>query len=297
MENAAKEDGMNRRWWLYWLLVLLTLANMLILGCSSGNGSTANEPPQPWEEPDLSGIWVGYFSNLSLPNVPIVFAIGIIVPNEDNYYAWFMANDRIYVSPTSSPLSVTPNSAMFSGNLDEYSWIGPSYTASHEALYMIGPAATRSFLGFLTFPGAAYTYTTKDESGTFAFFYNTTYTVSPDVRNVGGNWEITEGGVDGGTTINLTITPSLTDTKGGSINGSDNRGNSFAGTISIRYTPEPRNVYTVSMKLNDTIDLTGLATYILEMQTNGISLSKKTLAIGATSDDHSYSMSGLAKKK
>ena len=114
---------------------------------------------------------------------------------------------------------------------------------------------------------------------------------------MGGNWEITEGGVDGGTTINLTITPSLDNTTGGSINGHDNRGNSFAGTINIRYTPEPRNVYTVSMKLNDTIDLTGLATYVLEMQTNGISLSKKTLAIGATSNDHKHSMSGLAKKK
>ena len=287
---------MNRRWWLYWLLVLLTLAAMLISGCSSGGGTTGDSS-EPYEEPDLSGVWLGDFS--SNPKSNAVFAVGIIVPNEDGYYAWYMADDRIYTSPASSPLSLSPNSAIFSGDLDEYSWTGiaPSYAASRESLFMIGSAATKGFMGVVGFPGGAYTYTTKDESGAFVFFYNTTYTVPPNVGNVGGSWEIAEGGVDGGTTINLTITPSLTDTKGGSINGSDNRGNSFAGTISIRYTPEPRNVYTVSMKLNDTIDLTGLATYILEMHTNGISLPKKTLAIGATSDDHTYSMSGLAKKK
>lgn len=282
---------MKRKWRSYCrALILPALAAMLFSGCTTASNSTEEDSIEPWEEPDLSGVWLGYFNE--------VFAVGIIVPGTDDYYAWFVADDRNYISPADSPLVVTPGSAIFTGDLDEYSWSGlsPSYTASRESLYVLSSAATKLTMG-VNWPSGAYTYTTKHGAGLFVFFYNTTYEVSPNVRNVGGTWEIEGGGHDGGTTINLVITPSIDNTTGGTIRGADNRGNSFAGSIAIRYTPEPRNVYTVSMRMNDTIDMTGLATYILEMQTSGISIGKKTLAIGAVSDDHAYSLSGLARKK
>jgi hypothetical protein len=61
----------------------------------------------------------------------------------------------------------------------------------------------------------------------------------------------------------------------------------------------PHNIYDVSLKMNNSIDLTGLVTYVLEETSagEGISLPQKTLVIGATDKDKNYSLSGLANKK
>lgn len=281
---------MCRKWRICRVFILMALAAALFCGCTSSGDGAGDDKIEPVEEPDISGVWLGWFNE--------TFAVGIILPDAVDYYAWFIADDRNYISPGGSPLVVTPDSAVFTGNLDEYSWSGlsPSYTASHESMYVLSSAITRLTLG-VNWPAGAYTYTTKKGAGLFAFFYNTTYTVPPNVKNLGGSWRILSGGMDGGTTIDLVITPSIGNTTGGTIRGSDNRGNSFTGSITIRYTPEPLNIYAVSLRLNDDIDLTGLATYILETHTSGISLSRKTLAIGAVSNDYSHALSGLAAKQ
>jgi hypothetical protein len=93
------------------------------------------------------------------------------------------------------------------------------------------------------------------------------------------------------------MNPNTADTKGAIIQGQDNN-NTFDGTIEIHYNPidtKPRNIYDVNLTLNNTISLTGLAAYVLESNTEGIAVSKKTLAIGATNKDKSYSFSGLAE--
>ena len=113
-----------------------------------------------------------------------------------------------------------------------------------------------------------------------------------------GQWEIKDILTKGNTLI-LTITPNTADTNGTTISGSDTNDNKFDGTITIHVTPVPHNIYDVSLKMNNSIDLTGLATYVSEVTSSGegIKLTQKTLAIGATNNDKTYSLSGLANKK
>jgi hypothetical protein len=55
----------------------------------------------------------------------------------------------------------------------------------------------------------------------------------------------------------------------------------------------------VSLTMNDTIDFTGLATYVLGETTGGVTLLEKTLAIGATAKDanNTYTLNGIANVK
>lgn len=284
-----------------WLPVCLFLAVSVALGCTGSSSNKAQEDPYP--TPDISGVWLGYFGS---PSMDSIFSIGIILEDEGTYISRFIADDRQYVSPVDesgiSPFSVTEGTAIFSGDLAEYSWSGSgaAYSTFARSLYLIGSASERGVLG-LGLPGGAFTYTDdggSDETGFFGFIYNTTFNVSPNVRTLGGLWEI-EDAWQQGNTLTLTITPdpAIANTMSGIITARDDLDNQFTGSIVIHYSPTPHNVYDVSLRMNDEINLDGLVTLVLELTTSGLMdvvIEKKTLAIGATSQDGAYSLGGFA---
>ncbi len=292
-------------------IAFLVITTVCVLGCSTGSDGGSQEEPYP--TPDISGVWLGYFDSQSQG---LVFSIGIIIEDEGEYEARFISEGRQYISPispnglsqdfVSSALVVTPNSVIFSGDIDQYIWSSTEddYSTVREVLYMVGAAAEKNSLG-LGFPGGAFKYYEKEgdiisetqskETGVFAFVYNTTFDVSPNVQTLGGQWTINNAWQHGNT-ITLTITPDplISNTSGGIVSGADEIGNDFTGSIVIHYSPIPHNVYDVNLRMNDSINLQGLATLVLEMSTTGIEIKNKTLAIGATSSDREYSVGGLA---
>jgi len=292
------KDMHNDRHW-SWLPKLLIVTVVWISGCSTG-GDTARE--DPWESPDISGVWLGYLDSNAMPPV---FSIGIITDGDDGYISRFIADDRQYVNPVQAlgvaPFTLTPNTAVMSGDLAEYSWtgMGDDYGTSTRTLYLIGSASEKGVLG-LGWPGGAFTYTqegSNDETGVYVFIYNSTFDVSPRVQNLGGTWVVRDAW-RAGNTLRLTITPDplVTNTTSAVISGSDTIGNTFSGSVTIRYSPVPHNIYDVNLRMNNAINLEGLATYILEMsdEDSGIVIPRKTLAIGASSNDYTHSVGGLA---
>jgi hypothetical protein len=277
------------------LLALFMVSMLLTAGCSSSsNTSGINDP---YEKQDISGVWLGYFGN--------TFTVGIITKETNEFYTGrFICQDaedlrfKQLISPDGSFLSQTPNSAIFLGYLEDCSWStsGVDYSnLSPQSLYLSGPAVTKSVFGGPPF--GAYSYGNKSETNMFVSYYNTTYDVLPNVNNISGQWEIRDA-IYKDNTVVLMIQPNTTNTIGTTISGHDNRGNSFDGTITIYYSPietKPHNVYEVFLKLNNTIDLNGLAAYVLECNTLGITIPQKTLAIGALNEDRSYSLNGLAE--
>jgi hypothetical protein len=285
------------------LLALLLMTMFLTAGCASSSNNTSGIA-DPYPKQDISGVWFGYFGS--------TFTIGIITQDEtDRFSATLIGQDKYnqfkqFISPDGFFLTEATNSAIFTGILDDCSWntSGLDYSVlkltSQElpSIYINGPAAaTRVFGGP---PFGAYTYQTyfsKPETGMFYLIYNTTYDKIPNANNIKGQWQVHDS-FKQNNTIKLTILPYTADTKGATISGSDDRGNTFNGTIEIYYSPldnKPHNVYTVNLSLNNTINLNGLAAYVLEADTGGVTVSKKTLAIGATSPDKSYSFSGFAE--
>jgi hypothetical protein len=275
-----------------WLMILIGLMMLFAVGCSSNNSSKSAEETN--EKQDISGVWVGYIGSS--------FTVGIINENDnDKYFVHFVAqkNGRYnqFISPDGAPL--TQQTLNFTGNLLDVTWntTGLNYsTLSPRTLSVWFSAISKSIIG----PLGAYLYAgTNQERGLLFLVYNTTYDVSPNVNNISGQWEIKDA-IQNNNNIVLTITPNAGDTKGTVISALDNHGNNFTGTIKIYYSPidnKPHNVYDVKLTLensNNSIDLTGLATYVLESSTNGIAIPKKTLAIGATSNDKTYSLNGLA---
>ena len=277
------------------LFALLLVSMLLTAGCSSSsNSSGINEP---YEKQDISGVWLGYLGN--------TFMAGIITKeNNEVYSARFVGQDTKnlqysqFISPEGSFLSQTPNSAIFLGYLEDCSWStsGVDYSnLSPQSLFISGPAVTKRVFGGPPF--GAYSYGNKSETNMFVLYYNTTYDVLPNVNNLRGQWEIRDA-IFKGNTVVLMIQPNTTNTIGTTISGLDKRGNTFDGTITIYYSPietKPHNVYEVFLKLNNTIDLKGLATYVLESNTMGISIPQKTLVIEALNKDKSYSLNGLAE--
>ena len=92
-------------------------------------------------------------------------------------------------------------------------------------------------------------------------------------------------------TLGLTITPEYVDvtTSRGIITGGDSLGNNFTGTISIHYTEEDEiegNIYDVTLTF-DGITMEGLATYVQEVDTEGIVIDKKTLLLGVSKQEGS----------
>jgi hypothetical protein len=273
------------------LLVLLFASMLFAAGCSSSNSASRLE--EPYVKQDLSGVWVGYFGDN--------FAIGIIsTEDQEHYSAWFIGSNIQYVSPAGSFLAQVAPSSIFQGYLNDFEWdtAGLDYQSGSRSLFISGPVQTKSLFGGGLFPGGYYQYVDNPlDTNAMIFYYNTTYSVvSPNVNNMSGNWEMKDEFKTGNTLV-LTIALS-SNTTGTTISGKDDLGNTFDGTITIHYNPTPHNVYDVKLTLNNTIDLTGLATYVSGVSTEGIKVPK-SLAIGATGTNNgiTYSLTGLGDVK
>ncbi len=303
-------DMEHDRYW-SWLLVFLSAAVMVLSGCSTG-GDTAREDPV--QDSDLAGVWVGWFD---ATKAQPAFCVGMIVDDGDGYTARFIGDDRQYVSPIIGlfgtvfpfdvqPLEATSGTGFFFGDLAEFAWTGSGqdYATNVEKIYLSGTVAAKNSLG-LPWGGAFRYYDEQDvltnDTGAFVYIYNTTFDQVPNVRNLGGKWVI-RNAWQAGNTLRLTITPDpvVTNTMSAVISGSDSMGNTFSGSITINVSPVPHNVYDVSLGMNrNAINLTGLATYVLEMsdEDSGIEIARKTLAIGASSGDFVYTVGGLATQE
>jgi len=255
------------------LIYTMLLAGMISFGCSTSDNGSTWEDSTPFPTQEVSGIWGGGFGS--------EFAIGIIT--EDNE-ARFVGDYSQYVGD-SGALTVKANSAIFSGDLDKLTNDSSTiYTSNAETLTMTGWAA-----GGETLWGSL-RYEESSQPGSFAFYdMNDSYQVSPDVGDLSGQWEIEDALVDDNT-FALTIT-STSNTTTGAISGQDEIGNTLSGTISIHYSqedPTPYNVYDVSLTLNNSQTLTGLATYVIEMDVEEITIANKTLVIGASNSQYSF---------
>ena len=283
-------------------LAVIIVSLLFVAGCSSSNG-TANIT-KPFATQDASGVWIGFIGN--------AFAIGIITTDDNEHYSGRFIGQynesRVFtqfLTPDGSYLTQTSGTAIYTGTLEEcISESGPDYhnRLPLQSISILASVSAKSIFGGPFSSAASYTdqpyIPEQSQTALLVFYYNTTYDVSPNVNNLSGQWEIKDILTKGNTLV-LTITPNTADTKGTTISGSDTNGNQFDGTITIHVTPVPHNIYDVSLKMNNSIDLTGLATYVLEITSSGegILLPQKTLAIGATSNDKTYSLSGLANKK
>lgn len=274
-----------------WLIILMNLMILITVGCSSGTSTSSFE--EPYDKQDISGVWVGYMGSL--------FTIGIINEDDgDKYSGRLVAQDNLghfkqFTDPSDGSLLIQ-QTINFTGDMEDVTWntTGLDYrTLAPRSLTLWFTAVGGSQIG----PFGGYFYEDNNrEVGQLILIYNTTYDVPPNVNNMGGQWEI-KNAIQPGNTIVLTIIPNAADTKGAVISGLDKHGNTFDGTIVIHYNPigkTPKNVYDVNLLLNNTINLTGLATYVLESSTSGITVTKKSLVIGATSKDKTYSLSGFA---
>jgi hypothetical protein len=280
------------------LFALLLVSMFLTGGCSSNNNSSRIE--EPFEKQDISGVWLGYMGSNAKNGT---FIVGIFTTDDNDHFSGRLIGQDKYnkykqfISPDGLFLTETPNSAVFQGDLEDCSWntSGLDYsTMPLQSINIFCSAATKRVFGGL--PVGAYSYKSRSETGVIALYYNTTYDVLPNINNIKGQWEIHDS-FKLNNTISLSIRPYEADTKGAVLEGSDDLGNAFTGTIEIYYSPldnKPHNIYDVNLTLNSTINLTGLAAYVLEAKTEGITVPKKTLAIGATNKDKSYSFSGLA---
>jgi hypothetical protein len=284
-------------------LAVFIVSLLVVAGCSSSNG-TANIT-KPFTTQDASGVWLGFIGN--------AFAVGIITTDDNVHYSGrFIGQYNIsriftqFLTPDGSFLTQTPETAIYTGTLEEcISDNSPDYhnRLPLQSLSLLGSVSAKSVFGGPLFSSATYAdqpyIPEQSQTGELILYYNTTYDVSPNVNNLSGQWEIKDILTKGNTLV-LTIAPNATDTNVTTISGSDTNGNQFDGTITIhvnKVNSVPHNVYDVSLKMNNSIDLTGLATYVLEITSEGVSLPQKTLAIGATDKDKNFSLSGLANKK
>jgi hypothetical protein len=291
--------GRNNKRFLAVILVCL----LFVAGCGSSSG-TANIT-KPFETQDASGVWIGFIGD--------AFTIGIITTDDNEHYSGRFIGQyneskifTQFLTPDGSYLTQTPETAIYSGTLEECVWDteGPDYSTKSplQTLSILCSASAKSFFGAPPISSAVYNeqpyIPEQAQDTTLILFYNTTYDELPDVNNFSGQWEI-QNIIKNGNNLVLTITPNSADTTSANVTGSDTNGNQFDGKITIHVTPVPHNIYDVNITMNNSIDLTGLATYVLEVTSEGegITLPQKTLAIGATSNDKTYSLSGLANKK
>jgi hypothetical protein len=287
------------------IVILLFVSILWVNGCSS-NSSSKDVPVPPFPTQDISGVWIGAITDSDATDVTNAqAAVGIITADGDAMFVGQNAFDQFmqFITRAGSPLSVTARTAVFQGALDLCRWNtnGVDYgDYSLQTGSVFGAASTKDMLG--TFPGAAYTFTGNSANPkTFVFFYNTTYDVTPDVRNIQGTWKITPAWQHANLPNTLTLTITTTNpvsTTTADVDGTDTYGNTFNGTITIHVSAPPKNVYDVSLKLNndDTKLLEGLATYVSALDTQGISLPD-TLVIGAANASKTFSLSGLATKQ
>lgn len=275
---------------------------LVIVGCSSSD-SGGGGSVEPRENQDSAGVWLGYIDE--------ALVIGIITDDHDARFIGQDAFDQFnqFMSPAGEPLVLTPP-VVFSGDLDLCTWdtTGPDpveYGMSLRPGDLFTTVATRFMLNLpIPFGGGAYYRFDDAPSGEPPLFfwciYNTMYhKVSPDVNNLGGQWQMHRV-FSADNTLILTITP--TSASRANVSGADGRGNSFNGTITIHYnddgTTTDKNVYDVNLSLHDhggEVELLeGLATYVSQMNTQGIEIPSKTLVIGVTNSSRTRSLSGFA---
>ena len=276
---------MTKRHTTEWLLVFLLAGMFVITNCSETGES---RDPEPVEPADITGVWYGYVGS--------AFMVGVILEDgtTGEYYAWLMGKNLLLASLDDRPLTAE-GSPIFEGILDEFSWSGspgygtfPPADSNHAAISVYGSANTGEIFGGLPF--GAYTYLDEKvgqlgaEVGAFTLFY---YKGDQStVQDLQGQWELDDVLV-AGNTLSLAISGA------GAISGADERGNSFTGTIELRTDPNLSNAYDVSLTLNHSILMEGLAAYIVEVNTNGVVLGR-TLAIGAMDSGFTHALSGIA---
>ena len=270
-------------------LIFLFICASSIFSCSGGGSNGSGGNPEPFPTQELSGVWLGDFFTEDVDN----FTIGIITTGRE---ARFIGNNVQYKGPEGT-VSVTPNTAVFSGDLDELSWTDAldDYSSTSADVQVGGWIASGALVW------GSFRYEETQETGSLYFIYNTTYETSPNVLHLAGDW-IANNVFEEGNTLTLTITPDadiepgIQNTTSGTISGGDSLANVFSGNITIHYTTENEvegNVYDVSLTF-DGIEMNGLATYVEEMSTEGIEISKKTLALGVSNPDSTYMISVLS---
>lgn len=265
----------------YLLFIGLLLSISLVAGCSGNGGSSSGDDDPPLEEQKISGVWLGWLDE--------TFVMGIVT--EENEVR--LISDSYQCAGPEGAWSVTPPAAL-SGSLSRYTWDAARTDCSvtGSILDFVGWVAGEAYLW------GSYRDNDTDDSLPFNMIYNTTYTEQPDIRNLEGTWKI-QNLIETANTGTLVIAPDVQDASRGTIDGEDELGNRLTGTIEIHYTPNAGrefNVYDVDLVLNGTDSLSGLAAYVLEMNTQGIEVKGKTLAIGATDGAGTKSFSGLARQ-
>ena len=260
-------------------IICLCLSMMLFAGCSDDSGNSEDVAPDPIENQNAAGVWLGYLAY----ETTTTFVIGLITEEEE---ARLIGDEVQY----SGDLDLSYQPVGLTGRFIEYTWTSALYDADSSAsLDFMGYVAERALiLGGYTYDGDV-----SDTSGSLTLYYNTTYTISPNVARLGGEWQI-ENASEPGNTATLTIVPDVDSTTGGDITIQDANLNNFSnGRITILYSDY--NVYRVRMNVNG-VDLEGLATYVAEANTNGVELNRGVLAIGASGSGASTvkSFSGLA---
>jgi hypothetical protein len=261
---------------------------LFIIGCSADDSSISGGDTEPFPTQEISGVWLGDFITDEIDN----FTIGIITRDHE---VRFVGNSVQYEGPEGA-VSVTPNSAVFDGDLVELSWddTWDDYRSTSAALQVLGLIA-----GGASLSGAFQYDEGTQETGSLIFIYNTTYEESPNVRNLEGDWIASNVFADGNTlTLTIIPDPDEQNTTNGTITGSDAPlGNSFDGEIEIHYitdTEDTENVYDVTLRINGGDDLTGLATIVEEMNTEGLEIPKKTIAMGVSNPESTYMISVLS---
>ena len=274
--------------------IFLIICVSLIAGCSGNGSSSSGGGLEPLPEQELAGVWIGSFVNTTGvdPYLNNAFTVGVITQDGT---ARFIGNDTQFIADgEQTSLILNEQWGFFGqyvqGELDACAWdtTGPDYYCTSNLVEDIaGYVVTRlSFWGL---------YNRDDFPGIFSLYYNTTYEVSPNVHNLEGNW-FASNVFEQGNTLRLTFTPDVDNTTSGLINGDDDLGNTFSGEIEIHYSADSEdteNVYDVTLTFNGE-DLTGLATYVEQMSTEGIVIPKRTLALGVTNNDLTRMISVLS---
>lgn len=311
---------------LFYIVAFFSLACACV-SCESGSNNTDPGevlPPRPWDNqmPDpsnddiassmkLMGSWVGYFLSGNDDvfdyrggnNDPLefdlddddIFAIGMITREKE---ARFIGDTSQFVCPEGSlgVMNIADVRTIFGGYFDYYTWntlgLDP-YTADVESISIYGNALLSKYFleGFYWYTG---TPEAERDFWQFQFYNYTTTGISADIDKIAGQWQISNAFWKGNT-LTFTITPDG-DGQSATITGTDTHTpqNTFEGTIiEIHYDDDVHgtDLYKVSLTLNDTFDLEGLATYVSSYDTRGIH-TESSLAIGVS--DGERMVTGIA---
>lgn len=294
-----------------WLVAVAICAAMALPACSS-SGDTAEE--EPYDTPDISGLWDGWIAGNQVTGIVIPVAGGA----ENTYEAVFVfhddnqeGHDGLMVTPVEDlydtfpfdarPFTVYAGSARWTGDLVEYEWDsaqGAYAVDVAEKMWLDGYGYEKNILGGPL--GGAVRFYGEDDSlvsgrlSLYQLYYNRGFDESPNVSDLEGTWVIEDAWTPGND-LTLTITPHTANTMGGVISGHDTLGNTFSGTITIRVSSPQVNVYNVNLSTGG-ITLNGLASLALEVNTQGI-VRGESLVIGTSSSDNSHMVGGWASRK